>query len=66
MIRTIYREKDRETCGVWMPKAQDHCARIPGHDPRYGHRSAYSLDNLRAKRRPQPVRLWRCPGCGRP
>jgi hypothetical protein len=73
MIRVIYREKERQTCGAWMPYAKDHCARTPGHA--YEHRSTYSLDNaLQARRvRPSeevptvpPKRVWRCPACGRP
>ena len=34
------------TCGAWMPKYGELCARRPGH--RWEHRSEYALENARA------------------
>lgn len=39
----------RPACGAPM-RDGERCARRPDHDPRYGHRTAYSLDNLRRAR----------------
>lgn len=39
----------RPACGAPM-RDGERCARTVGHNPRWGHRSAYSLDNLRIKR----------------
>lgn len=38
----------RVTCGEWMPKAAEFCARRRGH--RDTHRSRYALDNAKAMR----------------
>ena len=71
--RTTFFERQRPTCGAWMPYAKERCARFPGHA--FEHRSAYALDNSRRAKRVQPsepvpdvpvLRVWRCPACGRP
>jgi hypothetical protein len=38
-------QRDRQTCGEWMPKVRDHCARSPEH--RHSHKSREALDNHR-------------------
>lgn len=35
----------KEPCGAWMPKAKEPCARNKGHAP--CHRTRYALDNNR-------------------
>jgi hypothetical protein len=39
---------DRRTCGAWMPRARERCARRPGHVEGRGggHLTRYAMDNL--------------------
>ena len=50
--RLTVTQRRRPACGAPM-RDGDRCAKRPGHDPKYGHRTAYSLDNLRAYRMKQ-------------
>ena len=42
--------EERPTCGAWMPRVKERCARKPGHVAG-AHRSAYALENERRMRK---------------